>query len=212
MNITDTATPARIALVHEVAAESQGAYSELCDTFRAEGMGNADADTAAWALWVRYLRGEFDGTPTSEEEPEEAPATPEQLTIMRELDAADSDDMTALSKTFHTDGMWPIDKWAAASKLWRRYLDGEFDGADPTVTVTLPAALRTILADTDALDGLAAVAVTRGALRITGTADQLTALTHDRLWVAADPATAEVRERAAYRRWLRNLEGAGVRL
>jgi hypothetical protein len=214
MNITDTATPERIALVHAIAAESQGAYSELCDTFRAEGMGNADADNAAWALWVRYLRGEFDNTAPAdtEEEPEEAPATPEQLTIMRELDAADSDDMTALSKTFHADGMWPIDKWAAASKLWRRYLDGEFDNADPTVTVTLPAALRTILADTDALDGLAAVAVTRGALRITGTADQLTALTHDRLWAAADPATAEARERAAYRRWTTALERAGVRL
>lgn len=212
MNTTDTATPARIAIVRAMAAESQGAYSELCATFTAEGMGNRDADTAAWALWARYLHGEFDGVPV-EEEPEEAPATAEQLAIMRDLDATGTVDMTALARTFRAEGMWPIDRWAAASTLWRRYLEGEFDDApEPTATVTLPAALRDILADTDALDGLAAVSVTRGALRITATASQLAALTHDRLWVAADPATAEVRERAAYRRWIRALEAAGVPL
>jgi hypothetical protein len=209
---TDTATPARIALLRDIAAESQGAYSELCDTFRAEGLGNAAADTAAWALWVRYLHGEFDGAP-AEEEPEDAPATAEQLAIMRDLDATDTVDMRPLARTFRADGMLPIDKWAAASTLWRRYLEGEFDDApEPVATVTLPAALRDILADTDALEGLAAVTVTRGALRITATATELAALTHDRLWVAADPATAEVRERAAYRRWILALEAAGVPL
>lgn len=152
LNFADTATPERIALVHAMAAESQGAYSELCDTFRREGMGNADADTAAWALWVRYLHGEFPR--------EDAPAA----------------------------------------------------DAEPVVTATLPAALRPILDDTDALDALTVAPGPRQSLRITGTPDQLADLTHDRLWVAADRNTAEVRERAAYRRWIIELEGAGVRL
>jgi hypothetical protein len=155
---TDTATPARIKIIRDIAAESQGAYSELCDTFSAEGMGNADADTAAWALWVRYLHGEFDTAPAAEEEP--AP--------------------------MHTE---------------------------PTVTVTFPAALRDIIADTDALDGLhTAPGGARGSLRITGTREQLADFTVERLWACAYNTASDARERAAYRRWIDTLESAGITL
>lgn len=159
----DTATPERITLVHAL-ADHDGAdpttYSTLCDTFRREGMGNADADTAAWALWVRYLHGEFPRTtaPAAEEEP--APVNTE-----------------------------------------------------PTVTVTLPSALRDIIADTDALDGLhTAPGGARGSLRITGTAEQLADFTVERLWVCAYNSSSDARERAAYRRWIDALESAGITL
>lgn len=208
MNTTDTATPKRIRLVHLIAAESQGAYSELCDTFRDEGMGNADADTAAWALWVRYLHGEF-RTPAAAKE--DAPATAEQLAIMRDLDAADSTDLRELAETFRAPGVTPHARHAAASKLWHHYQETKFDAPEPTHTVTLPGALRAIVTDTDALDGLATAPGARGSLRVTGTADQLAALT-DRVWVAADPESSEPRERAAYRRWTAALARVGVRL
>lgn len=153
--IADTATPARIKLIRDMVAESQGAYSELCDTFRAEGMGNADADTAAWALWVRYLHGEIDITETE---------------------------------------------------------DTDMD-TEPTVTVTFPAALRDIIADTDALDGLhTAPGGARGSLRITGTREQLADFTIDRLWACAYNTSSDARERAAYRRWIDALESAGITL
>lgn len=152
----DTATPERIALIHQLATETEshtGVYSELCDTFRREGMGNLAADTAAQALWARHLRGEF---PRDTAEPE---------------------------------------------------------AAEPTVTVTLPSALCAILADTDALEGLHTVpGGARGSLRVTGTADQLTALTYDRLWVCAYNTSSEPHERAAYRRWIDALDSAGITL
>lgn len=216
--ITDTATPARIKLIRDMVAESQGAYSELCDTFRAEGMGNADADTAAWALWVRYLHGELDITAPEEEATAPEPdgfeadttdtATAEQLAIMHALAVADREDMRELSDTFRGPGMLPIDRWAAASKLWRRYLDGEFD----LFTATFPAALHTIIEDTAALDGITTEPGRGRTLRLTGTADQLADLT-DRVYLAVGPgADAEPRERAAYRRWTKSLATAGIRL
>lgn len=162
----DTATPERIALVHALAdhdGADSGTYSELCDTFRREGMGNLDADTAAWALWVRYLHGEFPrATAPAPAAAEEEPA--------------------------------PVN-------------------TEPTVTVTFPAALRTIIEDTDALDGLhTAPGGARGSLRITGTREQLADFTVDRLWVCAYNTASEPNERAAYRRWVDALESAGVTL
>jgi len=202
-NATDTATPERIRILHLLAAESQGAYSELCDTFRAEGMGNADADTAAWALWVRYLHGEF---PAPAPITEDAPATAEQLAIMQGLEETGRVDMRELSKTFRAPGVLPMARWAAASKLWHRYLNGELE----TITVTFPGALTVITDGTDALDGLTVEPGRGSSLRVTGTADQLAALT-DCVWVAADPEASEPRERAAYRRWTKALREAGVR-
>jgi hypothetical protein len=211
----DTATPERIALVHALAdhdGSDSGIYSDLCDTFRREGMGNLDADTAAWALWVRYLHGEFprETAPAPAPEAEEVPeytATPERIALAVQVAAKRTGAYTKLCASFRTDGMNDRNAHAAAWHLRGRAVGGEF------ITVTLPGALRDILADTDALDGLhTAPGGARGSLRVTGTAAQLTDLTYDRLWVCAYNSSSEVHERAAYRRWLLALEDAGITL
>jgi hypothetical protein len=211
----DTATPERIRLVHALAdhdGSDSGIYSDLCDTFRREGMGNLDADTAAWALWVRYLHGEFprEAAPAPAPEAEEVPeytATPERIALAVQVAAKRTGAYTKLRAAFRADGMNDRNAHAAAWHLRGRAVGGEF------ITVTLPGALRDILADTDALDGLhTAPGGARGSLRVTGTADQLTALTYDRLWVCAYNSSSEVHERAAYRRWVLALEDAGITL
>jgi hypothetical protein len=210
----DTATPDRIRLVHALAdhdGSDSGIYSDLCDTFRREGMGNADADTAAWALWVRYLHGEFprEVAPAPAPEAEEVPeytATPERIALAVQVAANRTGAYTKLCTSFRTDGMNDRNAHAAAWHLRGRAVGGEF------ITVTLPGALRDILADTDALDGLHTAPGASGSLRLTGTADQLTAITYDRLWVCAYNSSSEVHERAAYRRWVLALEDAGITL
>lgn len=150
-----------------------------------------------------------DTTPEPEAAPE-APAdtaTPERIALAVQVAAKRTGAYTKLCASFRTDGMNDRNAHAAAWHLRGRAVGGEF------ITVTLPGALRDILADTDALDGLhTAPGGARGSLRVTGTAAQLTDLTYDRLWVCAYNSSSEVHERAAYRRWLLALEDAGITL
>jgi hypothetical protein len=81
----------------------------------------------------------------------------------------------------------------------------------PTFEVTLPRALATVLADTDALDDVEVTRGRGGSLRLSGSAEAIVGV-HDRLWGIApgsggDPTSAE---RSAYRRWEIGLHAAGI--